>query len=154
MKNTLVSEMGMQNLVCPAGFWSCTESVFLHFGPFLPFWNGNAYFMSCYVGSIWSVFWHILLGVAVKRLPWISEETLNFGLLNSIETVIDYGNFGNWTNCILKYNMASSLWGGREWNLCSGRNFLPKLGVQHCGGIKTHRMRWKVVPLKMDEKYF
>lgn len=30
---------------------------------------------------------------AVKRLPGVSEETLIFGLLGQVETVIDYGDF-------------------------------------------------------------
>jgi hypothetical protein len=32
------------------------------------------------------------MGITVKRL-WISEDTLNFGTLNIVETVIDYGDF-------------------------------------------------------------
>jgi hypothetical protein len=34
----------------------------------------------------------ILQGLQL-RLPWVSEETLNFGLLNIVETLIDYGDF-------------------------------------------------------------
>ena len=37
--------------------------------------------------------------VTVKRLPWVSEKTLNFGLLDIVETVTDDGDFGNWTDC-------------------------------------------------------
>lgn len=94
-------------------FWSCTDPVFLHFGPFLPFCV-----ILCWKYVI-SILTYILLGVTIKRLSWV---------LNSIENVIDFGNFGNWTNCILKYNMASFLCMGpsREWNLCSGKHFSPK----------------------------
>jgi hypothetical protein len=33
----------------------------------------------------------ILLGVTVKRLPSVSEETLSFALLNRVKIVINYG---------------------------------------------------------------
>ena len=35
----------------------------------------------------------IEFGVTVQRLSSVSEETFNVGHLNSIETVIDYGDF-------------------------------------------------------------
>lgn len=38
-------------------------------------------------------FFFYFAGVILKRLPWVSEETLNFGLLDSVETVLDYRNF-------------------------------------------------------------
>jgi hypothetical protein len=28
-------------------------------------------------------------------IVWISEETLNLGILNIVETMIDYGDFGS-----------------------------------------------------------
>jgi len=48
------------------------------------------------------IFCHCMWGIydlifhsdfAVKRLPGVSEETLIFGLLGQVETVIDYGDF-------------------------------------------------------------
>jgi hypothetical protein len=41
----------------------------------------------------------ILQGITVKRLLWLSEETLNFGVLNKFEAVIDCGVFWSWTEC-------------------------------------------------------
>lgn len=32
-------------------------------------------------------------GFTVKKLPWVSKKSLNFRLLNSVETVIYYGDF-------------------------------------------------------------
>jgi hypothetical protein len=37
----------------------------------------------------------ILQGVTIKRLPWASEEILNFGPLNNVQTVIDYGQYSS-----------------------------------------------------------
>lgn len=34
----------------------------------------------------------------------------NFGCLNSVGTVIDYGSFVHWTKWILHYDIAASLW--------------------------------------------
>lgn len=31
---------------------------------------------------------------------------MNFGLLNNVETMIDYGDFSSWTKYILHYAMA------------------------------------------------
>lgn len=44
--------------------------------PFLPFWNGNVYSVPWFAGSL--QFDWILQGLTVKRLPWVSEEILNF----------------------------------------------------------------------------
>lgn len=38
----------------------------------------------------------------------------DFGLWNRVETVIDYGDSSSWTECILHYAMATSLWGGGQ----------------------------------------
>ena len=42
---------------------------------------------------LFDFFFFYFAGVTLKRLPWVSEETLNFGLLDSVETVLDYRNF-------------------------------------------------------------
>ena len=35
----------------------------------------------------------------------------DFELLNIVETVIDYGNFGSWTTCFLHSDVFKILWG-------------------------------------------
>jgi hypothetical protein len=59
----------------------------------------------------------ILQGIIVKRLSWVSEETLNFRILNRLD-MIDYGNFWSWAECFWHYDVTISLWGpgdGRFW---------------------------------------
>ena len=76
----------------PSWFQSCFGVVFPHYAPCPPLWHGNEYPVPLFVGSKWSafLFW-FLQEITVKRLPWVSKETLN-----NIETVIDYGDFWNW----------------------------------------------------------
>jgi hypothetical protein len=52
--------------------------------PNFPFWNGDIYSVPLYVGSIYLPF-----NFARDYI----EETLDFGLLNCVESVKDYGNF-------------------------------------------------------------
>lgn len=68
----------------------------------------KAYYVPLYVSSIY--IW-ILLEISIKRLPQFSEETLDFGFLNSTETIKDQEDFQNWTGYILHQGMATSLWG-------------------------------------------
>lgn len=42
----------------------------------------------------------ILQGVTVERVSQVSEEILNFGIWNGIETVLDYGDFWSWIYCV------------------------------------------------------
>ena len=73
-----------------------------------------------------------------------SEETLNFGFFNIVETTIDYEDFKSLTKCILHYAMCkyapphrlmclNKSMGAREWNVmvCI---FLG-LGVALFGGV-------------------
>jgi hypothetical protein len=46
------------------------------------------------------------IGNYSQEIARISEETLNFGLLNIVDTVIDHGYFWSWTKCILQSAMA------------------------------------------------
>lgn len=39
--------------------------------------------------------------VTIKSLPWVSEES--WTSFKTIETVKDYAEFWNWTECILYY---------------------------------------------------
>jgi len=72
--------MEMEFGVCPAIFWSS-------FCPVFPL--DDSLECSCVsydVGSTWSTF----LFLFYTDYSIFSEETLNFGLLNIVETVIDY----------------------------------------------------------------
>lgn len=92
--------------VCPAGFWSYFSPVFLHYAPFFPF-EMMMYILCQYMLELCDLlFYFDFMGVTVKR---VSEETLNFGILNIVETVIDYGDFWSWTECFLHYDMPVSL---------------------------------------------
>ena len=42
----------------PSWFWSCFVALFPHYAPPCPmFWNGNAYPVPLYVGSMWPAIW-------------------------------------------------------------------------------------------------
>lgn len=43
--------------VCPAGFWSCFGLRFPYYASISPFWNGNMYLVSLYVGSMYLFFY-------------------------------------------------------------------------------------------------
>ena len=49
LKSVLTSDMEMQSLVSPDGFWSCCGP---HYAPFPMFWNGDVYPVPLYVGSV------------------------------------------------------------------------------------------------------
>ena len=46
-----------------------------------------------YMWEVCDLFHFGFIGVRVIRLPRVSEETLDFGLLKSVEMIIDYGDF-------------------------------------------------------------
>ena len=103
--------------VCPANFLYCLSPVFPHYAPFSPFWM--AMYIRCH--CIWKYvicFWIVILqGVKFKRLPSVSEEILNFELLNSVETVIDYGDFWACTECNFALRYSDKSMGTRERNM-------------------------------------
>ena len=68
--------------VCPAEFRSCLCTVFTHYAPSPPFWNGDMY----------SVPLHIICCLLYKRLQ-ITVSQRDAGLLNSIESIKDYRDF-------------------------------------------------------------
>lgn len=78
--------------VRPAG---CFVPLFPHCGLVPPFWNGNIYSVSLYVGTcdLFFIFYFDLTRVIVKKMSWVSLDTLNFGLLNNIEILIECGGF-------------------------------------------------------------
>jgi hypothetical protein len=65
-----------------------------------------------------------------KKISWVTED-LNFELLNTVESIIDYGGFWSGTKYILHYVMATNLWGIE----CDGLNrFGPHrfMGLNAC----------------------
>jgi len=58
--------------VCPAGFQSCLGSVFCHYAPFLLFGMVMHSLCHCHL-----LFAFDFMGVTIKRLLTVSEETLN-----------------------------------------------------------------------------
>lgn len=58
----------------------------------------------------------ILQGVIFERLPWYSEETLDFGLLNSLDTERLW-RFSNLTKHILHYGNGHETLEVKEWNV-------------------------------------
>jgi hypothetical protein len=61
--------------------------------PFIPFGIAMCSLCHCVLEVLSMPFYFDYCGLQIKQLPQISEETLNFGLLNTVETVIDYGGF-------------------------------------------------------------
>lgn len=55
--------------------------------------------------EIYNFFFLFYVGVTIKTLPWVTEESLDFGFLNSIKTVEE---------CVLHCNMAMILWCASE----------------------------------------
>lgn len=80
--------MELQHLAFALKVSSCFGVVFPHHVPIRPF------------GMVMQILWHFMLGVGnfhfdfmgvtVERLFWVSEDT---GLLNSVGTAKDYGDF-------------------------------------------------------------
>lgn len=75
-------------------FSSCFAPVFTLYAPFPPFLEQKYITCAtvCYKYMIY-IFNFSFMEITVERLPWLSEETLDFGLLNSFETVTEYGDF-------------------------------------------------------------
>jgi hypothetical protein len=80
-----------------------------------PFWNYNVCNVLLYVWRIWHALLFCYTGVAVKRLSWVSEQTLNFEFLNSAGNIIDYKDFWSLTKYIFHFYMAIGLL--RMWNV-------------------------------------
>lgn len=82
--------------VCPGGFWSCFGPVFPHSVPFPSF--GVVVYILCHCmlqtcGLLFDFGFTKPKGITIQRMPFESlQETLNFGLTNSMETVIGYGD--------------------------------------------------------------
>ena len=102
LKSTFSSYMEMQRLeFARVDFVLALAQSFFTMLPFFPF--GMVMHILCHhtLGVCDLLFEFDFTGTAVKRLPLVSEETLNLGLLNSVETI----------NRLLHYNMATTLWG-------------------------------------------
>ena len=77
-----------------------------------------------------------LYSILKKKIVWISEETVNFGPLNIVGTVIDYKDFWSWTKCICTVPIHScfwtNLWSRMWWNAWSTESGI----LMRCGLIR------------------
>lgn len=90
---------------CPAGFQSCFGPVLLNMFPFLSF--ARVIYILCHCmleGRNCFLILILFQGVIDKRMLWVSE-TLNFGLLNSVEILIDKVAFESGLNAVWHYYM-------------------------------------------------
>ena len=94
--------------------------------------------MICWRYAIWFLF-QFFRGLQLRNCMNLRKD-LNIRLLNIDETVVDYGDFWKWTECILHYFMPpivshawSSLWlpGNGTWWF----NMLDLQGVALFGGV-------------------
>ena len=81
----------MQSLEFALQVFICSRTVASHCGLYLCIWNSNGYSVPLYVGCDLLLIFN-LKSIRVKRLLSVSEEChINFGVLNSVETAIDWG---------------------------------------------------------------
>jgi hypothetical protein len=102
MKNTFtyIRHRDAEFGVCSADFWSCFRTVF----PRYDIWNSNVYPVILEICGL------------LFNFDFIGELQLNYWMnlrrdfelwtFISVETAIDYGEFGSWTQCIFYYAMA------------------------------------------------
>jgi hypothetical protein len=99
LRSVLTSDMEMQSLEFAQLVFSLAFIQYFLTVPLSSTLEWSCVFIVCWKYVICSLIL-ILWGIKVKRLPWVSEETLNFKLLNIVETLTDYGDFLSWTDCI------------------------------------------------------
>ena len=88
MDNISTSDVEMQFGVCPAGFGLALVEYFL------TVFSSLCFEMVMYMLEVCDLIFDFdFTGDDSEEIAWLSEETLNFGLLNIVETVIDYGDF-------------------------------------------------------------
>lgn len=89
--------------------------------------------------EVWDLLFNVnfLHGVTVKRLPWVSTETLNSGV-KSGRDCDRLRRLWNWPECILHYDMATtSLWshkvpcGGFNKNIHHTLKYLNAWSLRH-----------------------
>lgn len=81
--------------ICLAGFQSFFGPVFPHCGPITLFWNECIFCpIICWKNVICFC---ILKNLLIKRVPWVSQETLDFRFLN----MKGYEDFSIWTFLII-----------------------------------------------------
>lgn len=100
--------------VCHSRIQSSFGPVFPYCDHILPLLTGNVYSKPSYAESVYIICIVFLWGVKIKES--IRED---FGILNSVESSEDYGNFWSWTNSILCHKMVVGIWElwGWMWGL-------------------------------------
>lgn len=80
-----------------------------------PFWDGNVYYAPfvCW-NYIICCFILISPGTIIKIFCLESQKRLNFILLNSVETLVNYRKFWSWTECIFPIILWHKPMGVRE----------------------------------------
>jgi hypothetical protein len=73
------------------------------------------YAVVCWKYAPWILIW-FSQEVTFKKVPRVSE-ILKLGLLHSVETVIDNGDFRSWTECIFALYYNCEPLGTKEWKV-------------------------------------